>query len=222
MNNFQDKYQQTLSNINSLQIQEKGLYDSLNDASLSADQKNQIIQKINQISQMRLNLYGGMNDMYSMYAYESAGVNDALGSQLTATDILTQQLDQSDQTLKMLQDQQVNMLNATKINSYYSSQYNAHASIMKIIIITCIPMLILTILAKKKILPSNLYIVLMSIIIIISVITIGSKMVDLSNRDHMNWDEYNWYFDKSSAPDYTTIGASVSENTPSGTVFTKP
>ena len=32
------------------------------------------------------------------------------------------------------------------------------------------------------------------------VVGIAIQLIDLSNRDSMNWDEYNWYFDKSSAP----------------------
>ena len=34
-------------------------------------------------------------------------------------------------------------------------------------------------------------------------------MIDLSNRDNMNWDEYNWYFNIASAPSDTTEGAPI-------------
>ena len=41
--NLQEKNQQVLNNISQLQLQEKQLYDSLNDITLTTDQKQQII-----------------------------------------------------------------------------------------------------------------------------------------------------------------------------------
>ena len=61
-------------------------------------------------------------------------------------------------------------------------------------------MLITIILGKKEILPRNIYITLNGMIIVIGIIVIGKKVIDLSNRDNMNFDEYDWYFDKSQAP----------------------
>jgi hypothetical protein len=40
-------------------------------------------------------------------------------------------------------------------------------------------------------------------IIVIGIIVIGKKIIDLSNRDNMNFDEYDWYFDKKEAPGNT-------------------
>jgi hypothetical protein len=71
-------------------------------------------------------------------------------------------------------------------------------------------MLITIILGKKEILPRNIYIVLNGMIIVIGIIVIGKKIIDLSNRDNMNFDEYDWYFDKSKAPSDT--GTSDSSN----------
>ena len=33
---------------------------------------------------------------------------------------------------------------------------------------------------------------------------IGGKIIDLSNRDNLNYDEYNWYFNKDEAPTSST------------------
>ena len=53
--NLQERNQQVLNNISQLQIQEKELYDSLDNVRLSSEQKQQIINRINEISQMRMN-----------------------------------------------------------------------------------------------------------------------------------------------------------------------
>ena len=71
-------------------------------------------------------------------------------------------------------------------------------------------MLITIILGKKEILPRNIYITLNGMIIVIGVIVIGKKVIDLSNRDNMNFDEYDWYFDKTKAPSDTTASSSSS------------
>ena len=46
--NLQERNQQTLNNISQLQTQEQELYDSLDNATLNLEQKQQIINKINQ------------------------------------------------------------------------------------------------------------------------------------------------------------------------------
>ena len=47
--NLQERNQQVLDNISQLQTQEKELYTSLDDPNLSSEEKQQIINKINEI-----------------------------------------------------------------------------------------------------------------------------------------------------------------------------
>jgi hypothetical protein len=46
----------------------------------------------------------------------------------------------------------------------------------------------------------------MAIIIIIGVFSIGAQVLDIFNRDNMNYDEYNWAFKESDAPTDTSPG----------------
>ena len=199
---LQEKNQQVLNYISQLQTQEKKLYDSLDNAALSSDEKQQIINKINEISQMRINMYSNMKDMYSFYQKNVAASNSLIGQDIAAIDILETELNNSKQRLNLIQDEKNNKLRLVEINTYYGKQYNAHSKLMKIIIFTCIPVIILSVLANKGILPQNLYAFLTGIIIIIGVVFIGLELIDMSNRDNMNWDEYNWYFNKDDAPSY--------------------
>ena len=61
-NNLQGRNDQIIDTIKSLQTTEMKLYDSLESKSLNSDQKQQIIEKINQISQMRIELYASLKD----------------------------------------------------------------------------------------------------------------------------------------------------------------
>jgi hypothetical protein len=207
--NLQERNQQVLENISQLQSQEKQLYDSLDNVTLSSDQKQQIINKINEISQMRMNMYSGMKDMYSYYQKNVTASRTTLGQEVAAIDILENELNESKRRLNLLEDQKYNKLRLVEINTYYGKRYNAHSKLMKTIVITCIPLIILAILANNGILPSNLYVFLSGLVIVIGVVFIGLQLIDMSNRDNMNWDEYNWYFDKSKAPSDTTEGTAT-------------
>lgn len=203
-NSLQERNQQLLSDIAQLQSQEQQLYNNLDDVTLTAEQKQQIINQINEISQMRLNMYGSMKDMYSFYQKDVGAARSTLGQEMTALDVMENELNQAKINLNLINDQKRNKLRLVEINTYYGKQYNAHARLMKTIVAMCIPLIILAILANSGILPAKFYMLLAGIIIIIGVVLVGYQIIDMSNRSNMNWDEYNWKFDETSAPSNAT------------------
>lgn len=198
--NLQGRNDQIIDNIKSLQATEMKLYDSLESKSLNSDQKQQIIDKINQISQMRINLYANLKDSYSYYQQDVSESRNTMNDQMVSVDVIENELNDSKRRLNLLEAQKNNKIRLVEINTYYGKQYNAHKQIMQIIVLICIPVLILTILSSKGILPPKITSMLTGIIIIIGIYIIGAKIIDLSNRDNLNFDEYNWYFDKEAAP----------------------
>ena len=198
--NLQGRNAQIIENIKSLQTTEMKLYDSLESRSLNSDQKQHIIDKINQISQMRINLYANLKDMYSYYQEDVSDSRNMMNDQMVSVDVIENELNDSKRRLNLLESQKNNKIRLVEINTFYGKQYNAHKQIMQIIVIICIPVLILTALASKGIIPPKITTLLTGIIIIIGIYIIGAKIIDLSNRDNINFDEYNWYFDKTAAP----------------------
>ena len=198
--NLQGRNAQIIDTIKSLQSSEMKLYDSLESKSLNSDQKQQIIDKINQISQMRINLYANLKDMYSYYQEDVSDSRNMMNDQMVSVDVIENELNDSKRRLNLLESQKNNKIRLVEINTFYGKQYNAHKQIMQIIVIICIPVLILTALASKGIIPPKITTLLTGIIIIIGIYIIGAKIIDLSNRDNINFDEYNWYFDKTAAP----------------------
>jgi hypothetical protein len=130
---------------------------------------------------------------------------------MTAIDIIENELNEAKKRLNELENEKISKLRLVEINTYYGKQYNAHANIMKTIVLFCIPIILLAVLANSGILPPTIYAFLTGLIIVIALFIIGYKLVDISNRDNMNWDEYNWYFNKSDAPS-DTADASSSTN----------
>jgi hypothetical protein len=215
---LQEKNEQVLNNISNLQNEEKSLYQKLDDNSLTPDDKKMIIDKINEISQMRLNLYSSMNDMYSFYQKNVEASRTTLGQEVSAIDIVENELNEAKKRLNKMDEQRNNKLRMVEINTYYGKMYNSHTKIMKTVVFFCIPVIILAILANMGFLPPKLYMFLVGIVIIICLILIGYQIIDLSNRDNMNWDEYNWYFDPSKAPTDTTETTSSSTSNPWSTI----
>ena len=219
--NLQEKNQQVLNNISQLQIQEKRLHDSLDDVSLTSDQRKQLIDKINEISQMRINMYSDLKDMYAYYQKNVSTSGSTLEQQMVAVDILENELNQSKEKLDVLEAEKNNALRLVQINTYFGKRYSAHSKLMKTVVIMCIPLIILAVLANKGILPTNLYVVISGLVIVIGLLIIGLQIIDISNRSNMNWDEYNWYFDRESAETTTEEDTTSSSNSnPWGSVST--
>lgn len=208
---LQDRNNQTFADIKNLQQIELKLYDKLNNTTLTSNEKEILINKINSISQMRINLYTNLKDMYSSYTNNVSASRSTLGEQFIAINIVENELNESKKRLNVIKTKMDDKLRLVEFNTYYGKNYNAHVNIMINIVLVCIPILILSVLRNKGILPINVADILITIIIIIGCFIIGYKIFDLANRDNMNFDEYNWYNTTtlpSNSPDTTTDGAS--------------
>ena len=192
--------EQTLNDIKQLQTEEMNIYNKLNKTKLTTEQKQRAIDQMNQISQMRINLYSNLKNMNSSYNQNVRTSRNTLDEQLVAIDIIEDELNNAKRRLKLLEIDKYNKLRMVEINTYYSKKYDAYASLMKTIVYFCIPVLILVFLGNLGIIPSNINGFIIGIIMIIGIFLLGYKILDLITRDNMNFDEYNWYFDKSKAP----------------------
>jgi hypothetical protein len=215
--NLSQGSQQTISSITDLQTLEMKLYASLDNNKLTAEQRSLIIDKINQIAQTRMTMYQSISNMTSSYQQTLATNNNSLQEQMLAIDIVENELNEAKRRLNLLEAQKNNKLRMVEINTYYGKQYSAYKDIAKNIVYVCILVLIIVILGKKGILPTNIYITLNGLIITIGAVIIGRQVIKLSNKDNMNYDEYNWYFNKANAPAPSTIVHSSSSSSSSST-----
>jgi hypothetical protein len=150
---------QTLNNISDLQNIEKGYFSKLNDGllqnSLTPEEKDMLVQKINEISQMRINLYKNLNGMYSFYHTNVASTRNTVEEQSVAIDIVEKELNEAKLRMKAIEEEKYNKLRLVEINTYYGEQYSEHTSIMKLIIMICVPVLLLTILLNQGLFPGE-------------------------------------------------------------------
>lgn len=98
-----------------------------------------------------------------------------------------------------------------ELNTYYSKRFNAQAGVVKLFIYTCVPVLILAILANAGLIPTTIAGFFIVIIIVTGLIYIYAAVSDINRRSKMNFDEYEWEFDPSrvgviSNPNYVSKG----------------
>ena len=79
---LQEKNSQVLSDISKLQSTEQKMYESLDNPRLTPEQRVQIINKINELSQIRINLYTTLRNMAAYYQENVENSKDILGQQL--------------------------------------------------------------------------------------------------------------------------------------------
>jgi len=199
--NISQNNEQILNDIQSLQQMEQNLFNSLEtNPNLSSQQQQQIVEKMNQLSTMRINLYqtlNGVNNFFQNALQSSVGT---LKEQTIAISIVESELNESKKRLKLLENDKNDKIRLVEINNYYGDKYQEHSQMMKIIIFTLVPIIILAILYNKRILPQNIYYGLVSFITVIGLFFGIRCYVSILMRDTMNYQEYDWYFDAATAP----------------------
>ena len=198
--NFSEKNSQVISGISQLQTKERELYATLEDNNLSTDYRKSVIDQINNLSQLRMNMYSELQNMYSSYQENADNLNTTLNVQFKSINQIEDELNQSKVYLNSVDQLKIDKLRVVEINNYYAKRYDAYKNIMFLISISCIPILALTVLNNNSIIPSSIYQIIIGLIVSIASYFIFKQYADISNRDDINWDSYEWYFNKSKAP----------------------
>lgn len=200
-----------LEDINTLLANERQLYKTLESsvaAGSTSTDYDDIIEQINsiaaEVSRLFSNIYDSYDDAASYNSYKKAELADKIKqAKSMEKDLLDRKSLHNNN-----ESNHAGKIRAFEINTYYSSSYRAQAEIMKIIIIACVPLVIITLLSKSNILTSNIADVLLSIVLIIVAGVVAFKVYDLTIRNNMNFDEYEWGRNPSSLPVSTGIDAS--------------
>ena len=194
----------TMDDITELQRIESDYFSKLQtglmNQTLTNEEKDDLVSKINEISQIRINLYRSLGNNYAFYQNNIASTHDTMEEQASAISVVEKELNDSKRRLSFMEDEKYNKLRLIEINTYYSDLYSDHTSLMKLVIYIFIIVLILTILRNRGILPVYIFNILFTITVIIGVILLVYHLIYTINRDNMNYREYDWYFNKSNAP----------------------
>jgi hypothetical protein len=201
--------EQILNDIQSLQQIEQQLFNNLETSTnLTPQQQQKIIEKMNQLSNMRINLYktlSGVNNFFQNALTSSVGT---LQEQTVTIGIVESELNKTKKRLQLLEAEKNNKIRLVEINNYYGDKYAEHTQLMKIIIFTLVPIIILAILNKKLFLPNKFYYILLVIVSLIGSYFFWNRFSSIVMRDNMNYQEYDWPFNPSSSTDTSTTSSS--------------
>lgn len=198
--NFSERNAQSISNIIELQKKEQELYSILEDKNLSEEKRRLVINKINTLSQLRMDIYNELQNMYSSYQNDVNSLDSTIDLQIKSINSMEDELNQSKIYLNSVDQLKIDKLRVTEINNYYAKRYSAYKNIMFVISISCIPILALTILNNNAVIPSFIYQMVISLIVLVVSYIVFNQYLDISNRDNLNWDSYSWHFNKNDAP----------------------
>lgn len=208
----QDYYSIIMNNIRSLQKREEKLYSELNKYGLSDQAKNQIIAKINNLSNERIELYNILeNNSLFMQNLVKNSEQDLKNKNITIG-IIENELSDIKDKYNSIKSGHINKLRMVEINTYYSKKYKAYGELMKTIIIICIPILILSVLSNINILSVNITRSISIFIVLVGALYIMTRVYDLYSRNNMDYDEYDFPFNSSQElKESTAKGKNISQ-----------
>jgi len=200
-NNIEQNNEQILNDIQSLQQIEQQLFNTLDtNSSLSAEQQQQIIQKMNQVSNMRIHLYQTLSNVNSFFQQNVEMSQGSLQDQSMAISIVENELNESKKRLQLLEAERNNKIRLVEINDYYADKYAEHSQFMKILIFMFLPIILLAVLNKRGLLPDNVFYILVLFISVIGGYFLCRRFLSMIMRDNMNYQQYKWFFNPNLAP----------------------
>jgi hypothetical protein len=198
--------QKIKKDIDDLQKIEKDLLSTLEtNPNLTVEQKKELYTKVNGVTNMRIRLYQTLNDASGMYKDILEGSQEKLELQTDAIGIMERELDNTKKRIDALSSDKNNKMRLVEVNEYYGSKYSEQAGLMKIIVLTLIPVIIVAFLNKRFFLPDIVYYILIIGIFITGGVFFVLKLGNYMTRDSMNYQEFDWGFNKGNAPKPSNI-----------------
>jgi hypothetical protein len=162
---------------------------------LSTGNTDAIVNRINQLSDVRMSLYKSLNYTYQTMQKNVNTSRSELVQLLTVVSVVEDELNSAKTQLNHLYGIKDNKMRMVEINTYYGKRYRAQAGLMKLIIFICVLLLVLSILRKKGLINDSISNILVGIVITLGIFFIIWRILDIYWRDNMNYDEYNFNFD---------------------------
>lgn len=190
-----EKHQNVLNNIQKLQEIEKYMFQNLeriNNQGGDSTAETQAIEKINELTETRINLFNQLKDVYSSTQNELNDERNMLANQIAITNMVENELNNLKTNTQQLRSNKSNKLRLVEIGDYESKRYNAHIGIMKIIATCSVIILIASILHKNYPIPAVLTTIIIIGTMVVGTIMIIIRVIDLMRRNNMDFDQYDF------------------------------
>jgi hypothetical protein len=212
---YQDDFTRNLdtqfTNIAELQDIQKQLFTDLEKLAGSPDiSKTDIQQQINDkfaqidnLTKLRTNIFETIKANYGITQSDYNIQRRSYAQQLVALNIIENDLTNTSSQLKKSMTIRDNAERMVGVNNYYTRRYEAHADIMKHIIFYCGIIILAIFLMKMGVVTDEITSLIIIIALCFGIIIVGKKVYDLSRRNNIDYDKYNFPFDITKVPDTT-------------------
>lgn len=189
--------QNIIKEIRKIENQEMNILTRLNKYEVISNEElsNKLRDKLEKLNKRKTNLYRYLEQIYAKEKNNVALNKRFIKNQSEAAQVLQTQAQNVQNLNSELRDQELDQRRMVEINTYYNDRYQAYIDLMKLIIYIAVPVLIISFLAKRNILSFNVALGLSGVVLIIGFVLLLMKITDLSNRNNMNFNEYDWKFD---------------------------
>lgn len=196
---MEEQQQKTLANIKELQDMEKQLYSRLEAKNASGktnlDRDLKVVDRINKLSNMRTDLYNQMGQTYSALTKNVVSNRNDLVNQTALTKLVEEELNRSKKSLQKRDDAKYNKLRMIEINTYEAKRLNLTKKVMQVIVGLCIALILLTFLYNRKLVSGDISKYIFVLLVVGTLIYLGTIVSDINKRDNMNFDRYKFDFD---------------------------
>ena len=190
------------TNIAELQAIQQKLFTDLETLAGSPDITSTSIQtqiadkfaQIDNLTKLRTNIFNTIKANYGITQSDYNIQRKSYAQQLVALTIIENDLTN---TSRKLQDSLLIRDNAERmvgVNNYYTRRYEAHADIMKNIIFYCGIIIFVIFLMKMGVIGDTISSLLIIVALCFGIIIVGKKVWDLSSRNNIDYDKYNFPF----------------------------
>ena len=202
-----------VNSINELQDLENYLFETL-EAYNMQDQndiagQNKIIAQINNLSDLRNNLFGQLGKIYINLDKNSQIERSALTDQIVTTNMMERQLNNLKSDVSVILDQRTDKMRMVEIGEYEYLRYSAHKSAMKILAFTSMAILVCSVILKRKILPAAFPRIGIMATCAIGGVLLVKQVWGMVTRDNQN---YNRFTQPSAAESAGIVGDTVWEH----------
>ena len=210
---YQDDFTRNLDtqfvNIAELQTIQKNLFTDLEKLAGSPNiadtgiqqQINDKFAQIDNLTKLRTNIFETVKANYGITQSDFNIQRRSYAQQLVALNIIENDLTNTTNQLKKSMTIRDNAERMVGVNNYYTRRYESHADIMKHIIFYCGVIILAIFLMKMGVVTEEIASLIIIIALCIGIIVVGKKVYDLSRRNNIDYDKYNFPFDITKVPD---------------------
>jgi hypothetical protein len=159
----------------------------------------QLINEIRELAEERAALFETLLDVRGVLDSDVRELHADLADQVRIAKITEDQLGAVRRELARIESREHDSDRMALINTYYSKRAQAHIMVIRMVILTIVPLLAVAIVAKKGWIPANVAAGIATCIVAVGGFFVSRRVWDLSWRSNMNYDEYDWYFDPKAA-----------------------